>query len=159
MIRLGVIWLMFVVFHPVHVSLASLDYDKTGGKFSLFIKVYTDDLENDCRLMTEDPELLLYHNGFTPDADILKRYFDEKIIIEVDGDLLRGIIGEVSSDAEEVRVAIEYDYSGEAKSISVENRIMTDLFPDQANLLIIRIGDLEEGIKFTPEYTKYIINR
>lgn len=159
MVRLGIIWLMLVVSHPVHVSLASLDYDSDTGKFSLFIKLYTDDLESDCRLMTGDPELLLYQSGFTPDADILKRYLDEKIVIEVDGDLLKGIIEEVSSDAEEVRVAIKYNYSGEAKSISVENRIMTDLFPDQANLFIIRIGDREEGIKFTPEFTKYIINR
>lgn len=159
MIRLGVIWLMLVVLHPVHVSLASLDYDEAGGKFSLFIKVYTDDLELDCRYMTGDPELLLYHDGFIPDADILKRYFAEKIVIEVDGDLLKGTIGEVSSDAEEVRVAIDYKYSGEAKSISVENRIMTDIFSDQANLFIIRIGEREEAVKFTPEYTKYIIKR
>lgn len=159
MIRLGVIWLMLVAFHPVHVSLASLDYDGSNSKFSLFIKLYSDDLENDCRLMTDDPELLLYDDGFTPDTCILKRYFDEKIIIEIDGRRLEGVIGEVDSDAEEVRVSIDYQYKGEARSISVENRVMTDLFADQANLFIIRIGDWEEGVKFTPEYTRYIINR
>jgi hypothetical protein len=159
MLRLGIIWLILVAFHPVHVSLASLDYDEAGGRFSLFIKVYTDDLENDCRLLTGNPELLLYHNGFTPDSVILKRYFQEKLAIEVDGTLLEGILGEVDSDEEEVRVNIDYKYTGGTGSIRIENRIMTELFSDQANLFIIRIGNWEEGIKFTPEYTTHIINR
>jgi hypothetical protein len=159
MIRFGIIWVLLMTFHPVHVSLGSLEFDERNKGFSLFIKLYADDLENDCRLLKGNSELLLYTDGYNPSRELLHEYFADRLEIVVDNKHLTGEIGEVDSDAEEVRVTLRYKYTGRAGKIKIVNRIMTGLFDDQANLFIVRIGDWEEGIKFTPEVTEHIIIR
>jgi hypothetical protein len=159
MVRFTIIWALLIAFHPVHVSLASLEYEESAGMFSMFVKVYSDDLENDCRLVTGNSELLLYESGYKPDGDILQEYIKDRISITIDNKLLVGEIERIEADQEEVRINIKYIYKGDATNIIIKNRIMTDLFDDQTNLFIIRMGDWEEGIKFTTEYTEHIINR
>jgi hypothetical protein len=66
MLKFGIIWFLLLGFHPVHVSISSLEYDEKGDSFVLFLKVYADDLENDCRLMTGNQDLSLYENGSGP---------------------------------------------------------------------------------------------
>ena len=54
----------------------------------------------------------------------------------------------------EVSMNLEYDYGKKPKSITVKNLIMTGLYTDQANMVIVRIKDFEEGVKLTSELTE-----
>lgn len=144
--------------HPVHVSLASIDYDVATGSFNMFLKVYSDDLENDCRLFTGDHELMLYDSKLMPDTAVIRRYIDEKFIFKAGGKRLLGRLGNIESDSEEVRINISYEYSGKGRKFSLKNTIMVSLFGDQTNLLIFRMERFEEGFKFTPDMTEVEIN-
>lgn len=158
MIKLIFIFFSSLLFHPVHVSLGSLDYDEEKASFSLFLKLFSDDLENDCRLMKNDATLQLYDEDFMPSREIIEEYLDSRLLIEADGKRLTAILGEMAGDAEEVRINVKYEYAGDSRKFRIVNKIMTDLFDDQANLLIFRIDNYEEGFKFTPQLTEVIIN-
>ena len=160
MIKLIFIFVTSLLFHPVHVSVASLDYDEEKASFSLFLKLFSDDLEDDCRLMRNDPGLQLYDADFNPSREIIEEYLASRLLIEAGGKRLTAIVEEIEADerAGEVRINVTFEYSGEGREFKIVNKIMTDLFDDQANLLIFRMGNYEEGFKFTPLLTEKIIN-
>lgn len=157
MLKLAFIFITSLLFHPVHVSLGSLDYDEEKASFTLFLKLFADDFENDCRLMKNDASLQIYDENHLPSRDIIEEYLHERLSIEAEGKRLTAVVGEIAADAEEVRIYVTYEYSGEGRSFRIVNRIMTDLFDDQANLLIFRMGNYEEGFKFTPQLTEKVI--
>ena len=159
MLKLTFILFAWTFFHPVHVSLTSIDYDEESSAFNLFMKVYSDDLQDDCRLLTGNPALQLYDGEHMPDRDVIQAYIDSRIIMEADSVRLKGEVGNIEADSEEVRINVSYSYSGGAKSFRIGSTVMTTLFADQANLLIFRIGNREEAFKFTPEMTEVIIKR
>ncbi len=160
MLKLVFIFLASLFFHPVHVSVASLDYDEEKASFSLFLKLFSDDLEDDCRLMRNDPALQLYDADNRPSREIIEEYLETRLIFEAEEERLRAVVGEIDYDpqAEEVRLYVTYEYAGKGRRFRIVNKIMTDLFDDQANLLIFRMGNWEEGFKFTPQVTEIIIN-
>ena len=49
---------------------------------------------------------------------------------------------------------LEYDYGKKPKTITVKNLIMTDLYSDQSNMIIVKDKDFEEGVKLTSEITE-----
>ena len=79
--------------------------------------------------------------------------------VEINNKVLKGEITAIDYSDEEVRINATYKFKGKARSIRILNKVMTDLFSDQANLFVVRIGEWEEGVKFTPENTEIIINR
>ena len=44
------------------------------------------------------------------------------------------------------------------KSVKVQNHIMTTLYPDQSNMVILTVSDFQEGVKLTPELTEHTFN-
>jgi hypothetical protein len=159
MFKFGIVWVLLLAFHPVHVSISSLEYDERGSELKLFLKVYADDLENDCRLLTDNPDLVLYESVAGPDKNIIHNYLNGKIIVEINKVTLTGNIVSIDYDEEEVRINATYKIAGKVKNVRIVNKVMIDLFSDQVNLFILRIGDWEEGIKFTPENNEFIIKR
>jgi len=159
MLKFGIVGVLLLALHPVHVSISSLEYDEKGSSFMLFLKVYADDLENDCRLMTANPDLVLYKNDAGPDKNTIQNYINGKIIVEINDVALTGDIQSIDYDEEEVRINARYKVKGKIKNVRIMNKVMTDLFSDQVNLFILRIGDWEEGVKFTPENKEFIIKR
>jgi len=150
---------MALVSHPVHVSISSLEYDDSKEVFRLFVKVYSDDLLTDYRNMTGDPEILLCEDGLSPDKQLIQTYINSRITIELNGKKITGEVTQIESDSLEVRINTIYKPRGKTSKIRVVNEILTDIYPDQANLFIVRIGDWEEGVKFTPENKEITINR
>ncbi len=159
MLKFGIVWFLLLVLHPVHVSISSLEYDEKGSSLMLFLKVYSDDLENDCRLMTGNPDLILHEKGAVPDTSTIQNYINGKILIEINDVALTGSIESIEYEQEEVRISATYKVKGKVKNVRVVNKVMTDLYSDQTNLFILRIGDWEEGVKFTPENKEFIIKR
>jgi hypothetical protein len=51
----------------------------------------------------------------------------------------------------ELSINLLYQGDKKPKIISVKNLIMTDLYSDMANMVIVRINEFEEGVKLTPD--------
>jgi hypothetical protein len=51
----------------------------------------------------------------------------------------------------EISMNMRYKAEKKTKTISVRNLIMTELYKDQSNMLIVRINDFEEGVKLTSD--------
>ena len=142
---------LYVIAHPVHVSLMSVEYSETSGAFNVFLKIYTDDFLLDYKLLTSDTSKIDFTvNKLTAEKN-LARYLKEKVQIYADGKMLNHKLVNLDSSDGELKVGLVSDNLKKSKNFLVKNMIMTSLYNDQANLLIFKYGEKEESVKLTAD--------
>ncbi len=148
------LWMMM---HPVHVSLLSVDYIPGQESFKVFVRIYTDDFLRDSEkfngmdpvnIPVDKPEI----------RALISNYLAENIRITVNDRQLTGEIESLESSDLEISAGLVYFSGMKIRNIAVRNSIMTRLYDDQANMTIIRIGDFEKGVKLTPEQPEMTFN-
>jgi len=130
--------------HPVHVSLTGIEYDSMNQIYSVFVKVWSDDLDADIRLWNRASERVI-----TDEKEIYIKYLADRILIIEDGKRLKMILLKSETDGLEHRFNLEARGSRAVKKVTVINRIMTRLYEDQANMLLFSFNGIEEGYRFT----------
>jgi hypothetical protein len=145
------IWLLF---HPVHVTLTSIDYLPAKYSLNVFVRLYFDDFLRDYNLSGEiiqDKDISANLSDF---MGRMEKYLGEKIIIEVNEKPVSGKLQDIKLTDNEISMNLEYKKIRKPELITVKNRIMTALYSDQSNMIIIRINDFEKGVKLTSELTE-----
>jgi hypothetical protein len=145
---------IWFIFHPVHVTLTSIDYIPERDSFKVFVRMYFDDFMIDCKLNGGD----IHNEDFSVEnsssKDAMEKYLGEKIIIKVNEKQLSGKLQEMKLADNEISMNLEYSTGEKPKIITVKNLIMTGLYSDQSNMIIIRIKKFEEGVKLTADMTE-----
>jgi len=149
------IWFLF---HPVHVTMTSIDYKPELSTFKVFVRMYFDDFLRDCKLNGVDVQ----NNNFSSDnsttRNLIERYISDVVILKVNERLLSGKLNDMNLSDNEISMNFDYLAGKKPKAFSVKNLIMTGLYSDQSNMIIVKINDLEEGFKLTPEKTEQTFN-
>jgi hypothetical protein len=150
------IWLLF---HPVHVTLTSIDHVTGTDSLKVFVRMWYDDFLRDYRLFDTTDESV---NGFPADkpfpVDLMNNYLNEKVNISINNKLLKGKLLNLVLADNEISINLLYRTVKKPKIISVTNKIMTGMYSDQANMTMIKIDDFEEGVKLTPEKSSESFN-
>ena len=141
-------WFMF---HPVHVTLTSVDYAPEDDGLKVFIKLYLDDFLLDAE--QDENSFLIDKNNST---EIIEKYINQKLVIKANNKTLTGKVNTFEVFDEEVKIYMEYEIFEKPEALLVRNLIMTELYNDQSNLMIIKIDNFEEGFKFTSEITEQV---
>jgi len=141
-------------FHPVHVTITSIDYVPETDSFKVFVRLYKDDFILDQKLDGKRLE----NNDFSVDnfssRSIMEKYLEERIIIKVNEKVLKGKLEKMVLEDNELSMNLEYGSGKTPRTLTVKNLIMTGLYKDQVNMIIVRINDFEEGIKLTSDLTE-----
>lgn len=148
MIRLFV-FSLWLAFHPVHVSLMSIDYAPEVKIFNMFLKVYFDDFLLDAGLGAEGGDKLVFQGNDEFTTVFLTDYVNEKVRIMVNGYPLKAELGKMDLSDNELRMYLTFGSAAKVRSITVKNQIMTSIYSDQANMLIVKVNDFEEGARLT----------
>lgn len=142
---------VFFMLHPVHVSFTSIDYVPGKDTFNVFVRMYYDDFIADCKLDGEIPQTGNKTINNSVLMDDMEKYLKERVEIKVNDKELSGKLIDLNKTDNEISMNLEYKTVKRPKSVTIKNQIMTDLYRDQINMVIIRINDFEEGIKLTYE--------
>jgi hypothetical protein len=141
----------WIMLHPVHVTLTSIDYVKEKRALDVFVKLYYDDFLLDCLNDGRELKTEVSAGGNDELRLLMEKYLGEKIIIRINDNVVHGILKDIGVQDNEARVNLEYRDVQKPSTIAVQNLIMTGLYSDQSNMMIIRIGDFEQGVKMTSE--------
>lgn len=147
-------FLVLFAFHPVHVTLTSIDYIPEKDSLKVFVKVYLDDFLLDMSLHGDNISGTDFSEENPKSGVIMENYLNSKLIISVNKRLVRGKLNDLEIDDNEVKLNIGYRQVRDPEIITVKNLIMTELYADQSNLIIVRINEFEEGIKLTSNITE-----
>ncbi|MDX9725144.1 MAG: hypothetical protein RBT38_02070 [Bacteroidales bacterium] len=145
--------ILFAV-HPVHVSLLSLDYSKENDIFRMFVRIYFDDFLLDAGISEQKGLTLNFAGANNYTSEVVEKYVNEKIRIFVNSKLVQSKIENMDLSDNELRLNLTAKAGGGIRSITVRNLIMTALYTDQANMIIVKVDDFEEGARLTPYETE-----
>jgi hypothetical protein len=90
---------------------------------------------------------------FSSTVEEYANYLCDRVVIMEDGKKLGLRLTGTERDELEHRFTLEAKGGSRVKTVTVVNRIMTRLYDDQANMVLFRFDDTEEGYKFTPSDT------
>lgn len=127
--------LSFNVAHKFYVSATDIKYNEEKQSLQIISHVFTDDLE-DLLKTRYSKELFLTEEREHSSADkYVERYFMDKFSISVNGQKRSlNYIGK-EYDKDQLLVYIEVEDVEPMNKIRVENAILTDLFPEQKNVV------------------------
>lgn len=150
---------IWILFHPVHVTLTSIDKEKGNDSLKVFVKMYYDDFLLDYYLFDNaNDSVKKIPAGQLIPAGLVNKYISEKVTIIVNNKELKGKLLKLDLTDNEISMDLLYKSAGKPRVLTVRNLIMTELYADQANMMIIRVNDFEEGVKLTPEIREQTFN-
>lgn len=142
--------LLFILFfHPVHVSMMGIDYDSEKSVFNVYLKIYYDDFVIESGFNGGRADEAYFRDDEERSADFLEKYLGEKVSISVNGRRLSGELIGMELSNNELNIRLKFNCDRDIKTITVRNLIMTSLYSDQSNMLLVKVNDFEEGVKLT----------
>ncbi len=137
--------------HPVHVSIMSVEYSVEDKAFKGFLRIYYDDFLVDLRSIDDKTA----EKGLSVNSEeakvIIGLYLNKRLNLYEGGNILLPEVAGMSLADNELKLDLVYKMKKRSKNIRIYNSILSDIYPDQSNLVILRYGKFEEGIKLTPE--------
>jgi len=132
--------------HPMYVSFTNMDVDAKKGSITLSLRIFTDDLET------------ILHNKYNVEGwigtpaehrdsrKLLLEYIDERFSITVNNGEKINLVTDSMTIADDM---MWFYMKGTAPQsinrIEIDNRVLTDFFSSQNNLVIINTGKNETG--------------
>jgi hypothetical protein len=143
--------LLWMVFHPVHVTMTSIDHVPDTDSLKVFVRMYYDDFLRDYKLFDDEVNVEDYVPNKPFPEDLISKYLNEKVHITINNKELTGKLLNVTLADNELSLNLLYRTTRNPEVITVRNMVMTDLYSDMANMTIIRFNNFEEGIKLTSD--------
>jgi len=145
---------LWVAAHPVHVSLMSIDYVQERNIFNVFLKVYFDDMLLDSGIEKGDQKKLVFSADDDFTRKVISGYVADRVMLIVNKRQLNAQLVNMDLSDNELRLNLVFGSAGKVNSITVKNLIMTSLYSDQANMIIVKVNDFEEGVRLTSQETE-----
>ena len=149
---------LWVLLHPVHVSILSIDFSDERKQYDIFVRLYYDDFLLDSGMTAGESSKLVFSGDDSYTKEFLMSYVTEKIKIFVNNKPVTVKLQKSDMSENELRMNLSVNAVKKINTIKVKNMIMTSLYGDQANMIIVKVNEFEEGVKLTPEETEKTFN-
>lgn len=137
---------MVLAAHPLHISVINVSIN--GTEIAINISTFVDDWES----------AYFHYNSKPIDLTLEKNYNGEWFTTALMRSLqfrenensspLRFTVDKVSFNELAMSIEMHGELKKATKSLYIYNAILTDIFPDQSNLVIISLDKKETGMKF-----------
>jgi uncharacterized protein YuzE len=132
--------------HKFYVSITKIEYVKEKSSLQIITKIFIDDIE-DALQQRYNPSISLDTKKETAAADEdLKKYILQKINIKVNGKAVSlNYIGK-EYDTDMVVAYMEVTDVKELKTITIENKILLDVFSEQQNIIHLKTPNSRKSL-------------
>lgn len=142
------IFLCSGLFHPVHISLSTIDIDPETSEINVSIKLFADDFE--CMVNQKYNTKLKLMEQVDPGQDIyfINRYIDSSFVLSINGKEIAGL-DYLRNEMNEGAIWLYYRHEcgTRIESVSLINSLMCELYQDQTNLVIITVKEQQNGYR------------
>lgn len=142
---------IWFIFHPVHVSVTSIEYVPEKDMFTAYVKMNFNDFLLDFKLSGGDTEKVKFTVIDSISLNETEKYINKRFSLKVNNEILKGKLKDLKIEGNEMSMNMELLNSEKPSQIIIGSAILTGIYPDQSNMIIIRVNDFEEGFKLTPE--------
>lgn len=145
---------ILLTFHPVHVTLTSIEQIQGSDSMKVFFRMYYDDFLLDYKKYNQKSNLAKISVNQSFPADMINKYFNDKVHIYVNNKLLTGKVLIVNIQDNEIFLNLSLRSDKDPKKIKISNKVLTGLYSDQINMIFIKINKNEHAMRLTPEHVK-----
>ena len=141
-------WLNFcsIFAHPLYVSITNMDVDAQKGNIVLSIRIFTDDLETILHNKYNVHSWIGTQSEHSDSRRLLREYVNERFSIVVnDGEKLDLATDSISIVEDAMWFYLKGTSKKAIRRMEIDNRLLTDFFAKQTNLVIINTGRNEIG--------------
>ncbi len=153
----GLVVIFWIITQQSHVTMTGINFVEGTDSLKVSCRMYFDDFLKDLQTIDDDRNLRTIFSTQPFPADLINFYFNSKVFIYVNKKLLTGKLLNSTLTDNEFIVNLIYKTDKKPKEITVRNMMLIGWFSDQSNLTILRINNLEKGIRFTPEHMEETI--
>jgi len=134
-------------YHKFYVSISEVNHNTETAALEISMKIFTDDLEaaleadTSEKLWIGDPE----REVITTDS-LLAVYFGKRLTFNINGEEREAVFIGKELEADVTWCYLEIQDIPAVKSVSIDNRILMELFDDQKNLVHIYANGKEKSL-------------
>jgi hypothetical protein len=132
----------------------SIDYVPDQEIFKVFLRIYYDDFLLDSGINSAGQKNLDFSMNSPYTQEVMASYINNRITISINNKQIPAKLGEMNLSENELRMNWVFSSTRKVSSITVKNLVMTSLYSDQANMIIVKVNDFEKGVKLTAEETE-----
>lgn len=143
--------LAFTALHKYYISVTQVEYIPEKKSVQVITRIFIDDLE---RLMQEryDETIVLAEDDESNDIDLyIERYLKEKVKININNNNLNFAFIGKEYDLDIVRCYLEVEQVDHIKSIEVVNKVLFDLYPEQQNIIKLKVNSKQKSFILTQQ--------
>lgn len=145
--------------HPIHVSVVNMDFLSDSNMIKYSICLYYEDFQSLINFKYNTLIDFKHQNRMTyKEQNSILEYLNSSFVLKNSHN--KALSSEfLNWKIEEDMICMYFgmkDFSG-INELIIENKLMVDLFADQKNLLIINIGNRQEGYEFNKRNASYTV--
>ncbi len=134
--------------HPVYVSVTNIDVNVPEKQIILSLKIFTDDLETMLHNKYDIAGWIGTKQEHPNSRKLIEAYVAERFTIEINhNEKLNLSTDSISIHEDALWLYMKGISSRPIRYVTIDNRILTDFFRSQTNLVIINTGRDEKGYK------------
>jgi hypothetical protein len=144
---------ILLMFHPVHVTLTSIDQAQGSDSLRVTFRMYYDDFLRDYKLYDPEFNPQKISGDMFSSADLLSKYFNNRVHIYINNKRLTGKLLDADiPDNYEIILSLLYKSDKEPKKFRIRSQVLTGLYADQKNMIFFSINKFEAAMKLTVKH-------
>ncbi len=141
--------MMSFVMHKYYVSVLEISLNEKSNQLELSLKVFNDDWQNALDKRLGRPVLIGSHNQYKKLDSLAYSYLEDNLSLKVnDKHVKLNFLGSEIED-EATWIYFYVDITSDIESIEVQDKILTELFDEQRNVVQLNIGKLNKSALLT----------
>ena len=146
------IWLIFLLPHPIHVSVTEIKYSEKNKSLQITSRIFIDDLETAIRTKTKQESLDLLNLPAGQSLDqLVRNYLADHLRIKVDGKPAK--INYIAHELDDAAIIcyLEIENIKKLKTLEVTDDVIHEVHADQYNLVHITYRSPVKSYRLTRE--------
>jgi hypothetical protein len=140
--------------HKFYIAIHQVNFAPKNKRIEITSRLFIDDINDALEKKYATKTYLGSDQQSVQDVELLKKYFSEKFIINVNG--LKKPMNFITLEKEDNVIVCYLTVKDISKitSIEVENSMITEIHSDQQNIIQLKINDLKKNLLLTDENIK-----
>lgn len=162
MLRYGLLIVLFtglsaMSLHKFYVSIFQMNYVPEKKTMQITARIFTDDLEKALEKKSKKKIYLATPNEAPETEELLKKYLAEKVRIKINNTekTIRFLGRETEDDV--VICYLTVPVSEKINTLEVYNTVLTEIFPDQQNIIHTSVNSNKKSLLLTNSKPKELI--
>lgn len=140
--------------HAFHLTVTEISHNQQKQRLEVVQKIFLDDFEDALKQWSGQKVDIINPTDQVALTVLMGEYIAANFMLEADGELLAGSYLGAEMDGDVMYCYSSFEVAEIPDTIKVENTLLIEKFPDQANLVHVTLSDETKSLNLSKEETE-----